>query len=372
MPSVADLDLPELDFADPQLTGERFSAAIDGLLAAGHRLARSPLATIVLDHDLGERVLRSRAARFPGREIAELFGIAEGPLREQVDRNILHLHGEEHRRLRQLVNPHFTPKAADARRPMLRALLERLWEPLTETGRCDAIPALCAPYPAMAVATVMGAPVEDHARLAHFSHWIQKQFDPPALLTQRPQIEEAVAEFRAYCDALLARKREQPGDDLVTTLLAAPDLDDLRRRNLVLNVLVGGVDTTQAQLAHALLLAARDGAWPALDDVLRLHPITPFTARVCLEDLEHDDVTFPAGTIVLVCSWAANRQPGSRILTFGAGPHFCLGVNLARAELEEALAFLEPRMPRLRLDAEPAMGTVQGIYGIDALPVAWG
>ena len=371
MTTVADLDLPELDSADPRWTAETFTARLDELLADGQWLARSPVATIVLDHEAGELFLRSRQTRFPGKEIAELFGIEEGPLREQVDRNILHLHGDEHRQLRQIVNPHFTPKAAQARRPMLRGLLERLWEPLEGTGRCDAIPALCAPYPAMAIATLMGAPLEDHERLAYFSHWIQKQFDPPALMTQREQIDQAVADFREYCTVLLEAKRAEPGDDLVSTVLAAPELDDLRRRNLVLNVLVGGVDTTEAQLAHALLAAARDGAWPALDDILRTTPITPFTARVCLEDIEHRGVTFPAGTILLVCAWAANREPEKRILTFGAGPHFCLGVNLARAELEEALAFLEPRMPGLRLDGEPTLGTVQGIYGVAALPIAW-
>lgn len=372
MSTVADLELPELDSTDPTWTAESFTARLDELLEAGHWLARTPVATIVLDHEAGELFLRSKQTRFPGKEIAELFGVEEGPLREQVDRNILHLHGAEHRQLRQIVNPHFTPKAAEARRPMLRGLLERLWEPLQDAGRCDAIPSICAPYPAMAIATLMGAPVEDHPRLAYFSHWIQKQFDPPALMTQRDKIDEAVSEFRAYCDELLARKRAEPADDLVTTVLAADELDDLRRRNLVLNVLVGGVDTTEAQLAHTILTAAQDGAWPALDDVLRYRPITPFTARVCLEDVEHRGVTFPAGTILLICAWAANREPDSRILTFGAGPHYCLGVNLAKAELEEAIAFLEPRMPKLRLDGEPTFGTLQGIYGVGTLPIAWG
>jgi cytochrome P450 len=60
-----------------------------------------------------------------------------------------------------------------------------------------------------------------------------------------------------------------------------------------------------------------------------------------------------------------------RLLTFGAGPHYCLGANLARAELEEALTFLVPRMPGLALDGPPQLGGVEGIYGIDALPLRW-
>jgi cytochrome P450 len=86
----------------------------------------------------------------------------------------------------------------------------------------------------------------------------------------------------------------------------------------------------------------------------------------------------------MVCAFTCNRdgagdpgfditaeRPGARLLTFGAGVHFCLGANLARAELEEALTHLAPRMPGLRLDGEPGFGTIQGIYGMTSLPIAW-
>jgi len=165
--------------------------------------------------------------------------------------------------------------------------------------------------------------------------------------------------------------------------------------NLVLNVIAGGIDTTQAQLSHALrIFASRPRQWEALrsepaltaravEEVLRAEPITPFTARICLEPIEHRGVLFPAGTIVAVCAERGNReQPGGedfditaprdgRLLTFGAGPHFCLGANLARAELEEALAFLAPRMPGLVADGPAVLGGVEGIYGVEWLPLRW-
>jgi cytochrome P450 len=97
-------------------------------------------------------------------------------------------------------------------------------------------------------------------------------------------------------------------------------------------------------------------------------------------------VTFPAGTIVMVCAFTGNRdgvegEPGefditadrgdAKPLTFGAGIHYCLGANLARAELQEALAFLPARMPGLALDGDPELGSVHGIYGLDSLPIRW-
>jgi cytochrome P450 len=117
--------------------------------------------------------------------------------------------------------------------------------------------------------------------------------------------------------------------------------------------------------------------------VLRTEPITPFTARICTGELEYRGVTFPAGTIVAICAERANREQDGgedfdigaerdgRLLTFGAGAHYCLGANLARAELEEALAFLAPRMPGLAAAGPARLGGVEGIYGIDELPVTW-
>jgi cytochrome P450 len=249
----------------------------------------------------------------------------------------------------------------------------------------------------MTVATVMGAPLDDAARLYDWSLWIQRQFDAPSLMTERDRIERAVEEFYEYAGALLDARRSSPGDDLISTLIAAEEggdrLSDVELVNLVLNVLVGGVDTTQSQLAQAIrlfaehpdqwrLLAAQPELVPqAVEEVVRYEPITPFTARILLEEVTYRDVVFPKDTVLMVSAVTANREPDAedfdvtadrseaKPLTFGAGPHYCLGANLARAELQEALAFLSTRMRDLALDGPPGYGSVHGIYGLESLPI---
>jgi cytochrome P450 len=399
MTLVTELDLPTIDLGSDELAGDRYHRLLAELRGQGGWLASSPLAFIVLDREAGEFFLRSRQAAFPGREIADLFGVTGGPLREQIDANILNQQGDRHRRLRSLVGGAFTPRAADRWRPAMRDFLGQLWDRIAPATSCDFVAALAKPYPSLTIAAVLGAPDQDAPRLHEWSSLFQRQFDIRALADGVAEIERAVIELKAYVEKLLQQRRAEPGDDLITALLAAEDRGDRLSHaecvSLVLNVIAGGIDTTQAQLAHAMrLFAAHPRQWQllrdkpqlagrAVEEVLRVEPITPFTARICTGQLEHRGVTFPAGTIVAICAERANREQeggedfdiaaerDGRLLTFGAGTHYCLGANLARAELEEALAFFAPRMPGLAVAGPAVLGGVEGIYGIDELPLAW-
>jgi cytochrome P450 len=401
MPRVTDLELPELDYFAEELRGERFHEVL-GELRARSWLATSDLGYFVLDREAAAFFLRTRSATFPGMRIAEMFGVEEGPLLEEMRRNILHINGDGHRRLRNLVNPAFTPRAADRWRPAMREFLARLWAPLAGERSCEFVGAFAKPYPSLTIATVMGAPLADAPRLHEWSNLIQRQFDPHSLMNERDRIERACEEFYEWAGALIERRRDDPGDDLISTLIAAEQegdrLSDVECMNLVLNLLVGGVDTTQSQLSHGLrvfashpdqweLLAARPELAPAaVEELLRYEPITPFTARLLHEQVEYRDVVFPADTVVMVCSFTGNRDGVSgdpdafditaergdaKPLTFGAGIHYCLGANLARAELQEALSFLPERMPGLELQGEPELGSIHGIYGLERLPIRW-
>jgi cytochrome P450 len=430
MALVSDLELPTFDHTDEQMRGERFHEAMAEVRAQGW-LANAPFGYMTLDREAGEFFLRTRSAIFPGMKIAEIFGVSEGPLYEQMRRNILHVNGADHTRLRSLVNPALSPRAVERYRPVMREFLEQLLaQAIASSGlssangataasaaatgaaadgvvRCEFVEAFAKPYPSLAIATVMGAPLADAPRLHHWSNWIQRQFDAVSMSSELEQITQAVEEFYEYAEALVKARRRDPADDLISKLIEAEEagekLSDVECINLVFNVLVGGVDTSQSQLAHAIrLLAENPEQWAlladdpslaerAVEEALRYEPITPFTARILVEDVVYRDVTFPEGTIVMVCAFTGNRdleadaagdrgadrfditadRGRARPLTFGAGVHYCLGANLARVELQEGLAFLSQHMHGLTLDGEPVFEGVSGIYGLAELPISF-
>jgi cytochrome P450 len=424
MTLVTEVELPAFDYTDTSMRGERFHRAMGELRAEGW-LAEGPYGYIALDRDSAEFFLRTRSAIFPGMKIAEIFGVSEGPLYEQMKRNILHVNGPDHTRLRSLVNPALSPRAVERYRPAMKVFMQGLLEQAIASSSagdgnpapaegivCEFVEAFAKPYPSLVIADVMGAPLEDAPKLHHWSNWIQRQFDAGSMSTEREGIERAVEEFYEYAESLLRTRRESPGDDLISKLIEAEDqgerLSDVECINLVFNVLVGGVDTSQSQLAHAIrLLAENPNQWSllredpslagaAVEEALRYEPITPFTARILTEEVSYRDVTFPEGTIVMVCAFTGNRdldgeesgESGAdrfditaadrrsdggraRALTFGAGVHYCLGANLARLELQEGLAFLADHLKDLELAGEPEFGTISGIYGLERLPISF-
>src|SRR6266581_84957 len=221
---VSELDLPVFDYSAADFSADRYHQQLAETRQRGW-LAKSPLAYIVLDHEAGEFFLRSRKTAFPGRQIAEFFGVTSGPLAEHIDANILNLGGEQHRRLRALVGPALTPRAADRWRPAMRGFLEQLWAQAAAYGGCDFVAAVARPYPSLTIATVLGAPRQDAGRL------------------------------HAWSTGVLEARRAAPGDDLISDLLAARDetgggrLSAEESVQLVTNLLAGGIDTTAGQLA---------------------------------------------------------------------------------------------------------------------------
>ena len=393
------LDVSRFDYTDPALVGDRFHAALRA--ASGESwIAEGPYGPVLFDRESYEFFLRSRTTEFPGEPLIEMFDV-QGRLREVMERNILTVGREDHRRLRALVNPSLGPRGVERHRPAMRTILSDLLDAVEPYGRCDLVSAVTKPYPARVIATVLGAPPEDADWLHGCAHQIERVFDIASMASDLDSIERAATELYDYAEALVRNRRGDPRDDLISKLIAAEvegdRLSDVEVVHLVLNLLAGGVETVQSQLGQAIRLFAREpDQWRqlrerpelvprAVEEVLRYEPILPFTARILGEDVVYRDVAFPAGTVLMLCALTGNREyevgpdpyrfdiaaeeRGERLLSFGAGAHYCVGSNLARAELEEALAALSERFATIELDGEPVFGSMTGLYGLDALPI---
>jgi cytochrome P450 len=212
----------------------------------------------------------------------------------------------------------------------------------------------------------------------------------------------AWAEMDAYIDGMVADRRRSLTDDLISELIRAEDdgdrltMDELRM--LAAGILMAGTDTTRNQVAAAVdvlcdypeqwdLLADRPELAPkVVEEVMRYSPVVLGAMRIATEDAEVDGVIIPTGTFVMVNTAAANRDPAvyddpdrfditregaAPMQTFGAGAHYCLGANLARRELAEALSVMARRMRNLRRTGPASWKPMVGITGPATLPIAF-
>jgi cytochrome P450 len=398
--NVNELELPTFDpssFAD-RAEGRRLLAEARQC----HWLARSPLGYFVTHYDDVVAMLRDRRLHQLARILAELNGVTDERFLARRRTSILTAEGDEHTRLRRLVAPAFTPKSADRFRPFMRTVIAGLVDEISPRGRCDLVAEVCEPYPIPIICELLGAPKEDWKLFSRWAADVLRVFNGN-LNEDLPVIMQAQDELDEYVRDLIEVRRQQPGDDLLTDLIAAEEAGDRLSTDelamLAEAVLIAGTDTTRNQLGLAVamfaghqdqwaLLAERPELAPrAVEESMRVLGAVRNTGRIVTEDVVYRDVLFPAGTLVFPGLAAGNldpstfaeperfditRQGGSAQLTFGSGIHVCLGAALARAELQEALPLLARRMPELRLDGEIAWkpNTV-GIWGPERLPIAF-
>ena len=399
MPRIDTLELPVVGLDALDGAAGSHHEVLDPL-ARDHPVVRvEGLGYLLLARGAVDAALRARDTSMPALALLELQGVTEGPVHRYLAGNLLSLSGEQHRAQRRRVSGALGPARAAALRPTMRRHLDDLLDAVTGP-EVEFVSAVAKPYPARMIAEIVGAPISDAGRLGEWAYWIQAALDPLQLGSHLAEIEAAAAGFDVYVREELFALDPSAATGLLKDLLpevAAGDLEHGEAASLISSVLVGGVDTTQAQLAHTVrLLAEHPAQWELLVDdptlvpaavaeVLRYEPITPFTARLTTAELDLDGITVPAGTLLIACTATANRDPATYDhpevfdiaadrgdaghLTFGAGAHFCIGHALARAELEEALALLVERYARLELAGPPVFDTPSGVYGLLELPL---
>ncbi|MGW2840151.1 cytochrome P450 [Streptomyces sp. NPDC001493] len=291
--------------------------------------------------------------------------------------------GPEHLRLRRTMHRAFTPRAVARWQPWIAAIVEQLLDGLARReAPVDIVAEFALPLPVAVISRLMGLDASARDRMRHWSEYALSDGSWPA-----EEVGAAMAEFSAFGGELLALRRREPGDDLVSGLVQAADeeggIPEAQLVSLVCGLVVGGHDSTMTMLSNSLfyLLGERPESWPRLasgeeaagrvaDRLLHGIPLGDDrgTTRRADEDVEVGGVFIPAGAVVVADCGMANRDPAvfpsewsedlfapleTPTLSFGAGPHYCLGAWLARTELQLALHRLAARFPELRL-TEPA------------------
>jgi cytochrome P450 len=399
-PSVFDAGLPMIDYEHCQSPDEAHLILHEARRQAP--IAIGPHVPEVLTYELVRSVLRDSRFRLPQGMFLASQGITTGPLWERVATNLVSLDGAEHHRLRRLVSKAFTPRATARLRTTIVEVITELLDHHAAIGRCEVVTDIARQYPIPIICALLGAPAEDWKLFSEWTDDILKAFSWEAAAHQRA-ILSAWEELDAYIDDMVAQRRHRLTDDLISDLIRAEDdgdhlnADELRM--LAAGLLVGGTDTTRNQLAasvHAMcdrpdqweLLAAHpDLANSAVEETMRHSPIAAAALRIALEDVEIAGVVIPAGTLVIANTAAANRDPAvyddpdrlditrvgaPAMQTFGAGMHYCLGANLARLELAEALATMAQRMPNARRTGPAPSKPLTGLSGPTTLPIEFG
>ncbi len=397
-PARALEEAPFLNWFDPVVQADPEPVQAD--LRRRTAVARTPLGVAVLRREEVHKVLGDPRFVSSLPHLVRAQGVTEGYLHDMMASSVIAIDGPDHTRVRRLVSRSFTPRAADRHRPAMRALVDELVDGFAERGRCELVADFADHYPVQVICEVLGVPREDHDDFARWGDALTYILSLE-LGAHRAEVEAASEALGAYVHQLVADRRAHPRDDLVTSLVQAAEGGD-RLSNIELFSMIGGLlfagyDTTRNQLGQALaafcrhpdqwaLLADDPTLVPrAVDEVMRIVGAVSSIPRVAVEDVEVGGWSIPSGTLVMLSLASANRDEtvfddplGFDItaereghLTFGGGPHYCLGASLARAEIEEALTILPRRLPNLRLDGEPTWRLNTGISGPVTLPLAF-
>ena len=333
-----------------------------------------------------------------GRDPEEVFGALAGM------RPFLFMDPPDHTRLRGLVQKAFTPRTVENLRRRIQELVDELMAPALERGSMEVIEDLAYPLPVRVITEMLGVPLEDHETFKGWSRELAGALDPdfatPEDVAERR--ERAAGAFVDYFQALIAERRREPRDDLLSALITAEDeghkLSEKELLSTLILLLVAGHETTVNLIANGMLAFARHPdqlarlrtdpslVRTAVEEILRYDPPVQFTARVALTDIDIDGTTLAKGDQAIVLIGAANRDPeqfhdpeafdvgrqDNRHLAFGLGAHFCLGAPLARVEGQVALEAIATRVDDLGLVVDqPEYKTNIVLRGLAALPVTF-
>jgi cytochrome P450 len=310
----------------------------------------------------------------------------------------------DHTRLRALVSKAFTPRIVNDRRLWIETLASTLLDSVAQRGEMDLISDFAGPLPMIVITELLGLPVEDRERYTVWSHALNSALVNTERVAMKTMLlaTRSVLECTEHLQRLIAKRRAQPRDDLISRLVAARDNDQsLTDDELVgtcLLLLTAGTENLTNLIGSSIYTLLRH---PTLLERLREHPElipqaveellryeSPFqmTARIAAADIPFGDRVLEKGQFVYMVIAAANRDPEhfeqpeklnvmrapNRHCAFGTGIHACLGATLARVEMEIALRVLLSHFPRLHLaNSTPSWKQNFTFRGLEGVPVTW-
>jgi cytochrome P450 len=306
----------------------------------------------------------------------------------------------DHTRLRRLVQSAFNRRASESYRPRLEATATRLLDEALERGEMDAVADYAEPIPLAMIAELMGVPETDQSLLVNWSHRIVRLYDQACTDEEGDEAEEATAQFAEYTRAMVARRRSDPTDDLVSALAHAEvDGDRLTDDEVIATSILAlnaGHEATVQAIGNGLLALARNPdeyhrlhADPglmatALDELLRYDTPLQMFERWVLEDLDWNGTPLRRGTKVGLLFGSANHdgtvfadpehlhlnRATNPHISFGGGIHYCVGAPLAKVELDVAFSHLSRRVASIELTSEHLDRTPSLIFrGVRQLPL---
>ncbi|MCU1378001.1 MAG: cytochrome [Acidimicrobiales bacterium] len=322
-------------------------------------------------------------AGFSSAHGVDLSTLSRDPEMIRSFRSIIMMDPPEHDRLRSLVSRVFTPRAVTALEPMVREVICDFLEPLEGHTELDAVADFSAPFPVEIISRMLGVPAEDRQQIRH---WLDATLHrEPGSMEPTEEGQQAMLESGAYYYALVAEKRADPGDDMLSRLTQVTveredgtetTLDDVEIAGFASLLGGAGAETVTKLVGNAVVLFGRHpDQWQkvlddpakvpsAVEEILRYLPPSQYQGRFSVEDREFDGVTLPAGHPVLLVTGAATRDPRaydrpdefdvertpSVAIALGHGVHSCLGAALARMESRVAIEEMARRWPRFEVD----------------------
>jgi len=314
---------------------------------------------------------------------------------------MLFIDAPEHSRLRKLMNKGFSPAVAESLRPQIEAIVDRMLEPLRRASEAELMHEIAHPLPVRVIAEMLGLSGSGQDRLVQWSDAIATFIgNPRRTLEQTHRAQLAIVALTEFFRGAVAERRRRRGSDLISLLLdIEEDGEVLTEEELYAQcvmLLFGGHETTrnligngmQALLQHPEELSRlRDQPEmirSAVEELLRYESPVQYAGRILKDDMELCGARLHQGDVIAFMLGAANRDPqqfedpcrlnltrrNNAHLAFGAGPHFCIGNQLARLEGQVAILRLVQEFPRMQLASErPEWAPNIGLRGLGALPV---